>query len=372
MAIVLVVGAGPTGLTLARSLRGRGFTVRHIDSAAAPALTSRAFGIQARTLEVLEQFSLADEVLARAHRIRGAAFHLSSGRPTRIDLAPVHPRFPPMVLLAQAETERLLVEPGHEPERGVAFVGLDGHTATLRHADGLEERMEADWIVGCDGAHSAVRKAIGVEFCGEQLPVQAGLADGLCEGLDRERIHLIPAKDRLLAWFPLPAPSDRPLWRAIVLVPASASPLPAKASAAPFAHPKMPPFGEIEWYSCFRISSRQVPFVRQGNVLLCGDAAHIHSPAGGQGMNLGIQDAWSLAAALSRGGSAVDEWATTRHAVASQVIRATDMATRMMISSSPIVAAARRLAVGVLARAPVLRGKFSAILAGMNYPPLPE
>jgi len=372
MPTVLVVGAGPTGLTLARGLRCRGFTVRHVDAAAAAATTSRAFGIQSRTLEVLEKFSLAEEVLSRAHPIRGVAVHLSPGRPTVVDLVQVHPRFPPIVLLAQTETERLLAEPGHAPERSIAFTGLDGEAAVLQHADGCEERVEADWVVGCDGAHSGVRKAIGAEFRGETFPVQAVLADGVCGGLDRERIHLIPSRERLLAWFPLPAPPGKPLWRAIALVPATAAPPPAEASAAPFAHPGLPAIGEIEWYSCFRISSRQVPFVRRGKVLLCGDAAHIHSPAGGQGMNLGIQDAWSLAAALARGEAAIDAWATTRHAVASRVIRATNLGTRVMTSGSPFVGLVRRLAVGTLARVPALRRKVTAALAGMAYPPVPD
>lgn len=372
VAHVLVVGAGPTGLTLARSLRRRGLGVRHIDAAPAPATTSRAFGIQARTLEVLDKFSLATEVLSRAHPIRGTAVHFGPGRPTLVDFTAEHPRFPPVVLLAQTETERLLLEPGHPPERGVAFAGLEGSTVVLRHADGHEERTVADWIVGCDGAHSGVRKAIGAEFCGEQFPMQAVLADGLCDGLDRERIHLMPSPERLLAWFPLPAERGRPLWRAIALVPASAPPPPAEASPAPFTKAGLPPIYDIEWYSCFRISSRQVPFVRRDRVILCGDAAHIHSPAGGQGMNLGIQDAWSLAAAFDQGDAAIEDWAKTRHAVAARVIRATSTGTRVMTSSNVVVGLARRLMAGSVARVPALRRLMTQALAGMAYPPVAD
>lgn len=369
---VLVVGAGPTGLTLARALRQRGLSVRHIDAAAQPATTSRAFGIQARTLEVLDRFGLAESVLAAAHAIDGFAVHLSRGRPAVVDFPRVHPRFPPIVLLAQTQTERLLAESAGQPDRGVSFTRLEGHAAMLAHADGREERVEADWIVGCDGAHSSVRKAIAAEFRGEQFPVHAVLADGIREGLDRRRIHLFPGPRRLLAWFPLPAPAGKAFWRAIALVPADAPPPPATASAAPFDTPGVGSIEAIEWYSCFRISARQVPFVRRDRVLLCGDAAHIHSPAGGQGMNLGIQDAWSLAAALPRGEEAVDAWAATRHAIATRVIKATNTGTRLMTSRSPFVALLRRAAVNLLAATPPLSRRVTTALAGLDYPSIPD
>lgn len=370
---VLVIGAGPAGLTVARGLRRRGIAVRQVDAAPAPATTSRALGVQARTLEVLEKLGVAEALLARAHRIEGLAAHLTEGAPTLVDLAPVHPRFPAVVLIPQTETERLLTEAGAEPERGIAFAGLDGAAALLRHADGREERAEADWIIGCDGAHSAVRHAIGADFQGEQYPFQAVLADGECPGLDRGRIHLFPRPDRLLAWFPLPgtADGDAP-WRAIALFPPDAPAPPPEASAAPFLVDGVAPLERIGWYSTFRISHRQVPHVRRGHVLLCGDAAHIHSPAGGQGMNLGIQDGWSLAAALPQGETAVDAWAAERHAVAERVLRATDAGTRMMTSHSPLVALGRQFGLGAVSHLSFLRDRITRALAGMEYPPVPD
>lgn len=298
---VLIIGAGPTGLTLALGLRRRGISARIVDRATAPSDTSRALGVQARTLEVLDRLGLADAALARAHRIQGLAVHLGPGAPRQVDLAPVHPRFPAMVLLPQSETERLMAEAGAQPERGIACIGVEPGAALLRHADGREERAEADWIIGCDGAHSTVRHALCTAFEGGQYPFQAVLADGHCPGLDRGRIHLFPGPDRLLGMFPLPGPAEVAPWRAIALLPPEAPPPPAEASATPFHAPGVAPLTDIGWYSSFRISHRQVSAMRQGRVLLCGDAAHIHSPAGGQGMNLGIQDAWSLAAALPRG-----------------------------------------------------------------------
>ena len=369
---VLVVGAGPTGLTAARALRRRGVTVRHIDAMPAAATTSRALGVQARTLEVLDRFGLAEALLAEAHRIEGLAAHLGPGGPVRIDLSPVHPRFPAVVLTPQTVMERLLTDPADPPERGVAFARLNCRQVSLHHAGGREEVTEADWIIGADGAHSAVRHAIGADFHGEQYPFQAVLADGTCPGLDRGRIHLFPDPMRLLAYFPLPGAPGAAPWRAIALFRPDGPPPPEEASALPFAAQGVAPLTDITWYSNFRISHRQVPRVRHGHVLLCGDAAHIHSPAGGQGMNMGIQDGWSVAAALLKGEAAIDAWARERHAVAETVLRATDMGTRVMTARSPLVAVARRVVMNTVAALPPLRRRVTQGLSGMAYPAIPD
>lgn len=364
---VLVVGAGPTGLTLALALRRRGVACRLVERAAEPSRTSKALAVQARTLEVMERLGLADRLLAAARPLRGAELHLGGGRPERVAFAGVHPRFPSVVSLPQAETERILLEAGAAPERGVELVGLrDGAAAVLRHADGREETAAADWIVGCDGAHSAVRHALGAGFAGAQYPQHLLLADCRIEGLAPDRLHLFPSADRLLAFIPLPGDG----FRAITVLPPDA-PTPEAQTLEPFAHPGLrlhDPF----WWSSFRISRRMVERLRFGRVLLAGDAAHIHSPVGGQGMNLGVQDAWALAAALARGGeAAVDAWAAERHAVARRVLRATDLATRLVAARGALPAMLRRLVLRGVARRPWLVRRLERALAGLAYPAPP-
>jgi 2-polyprenyl-6-methoxyphenol hydroxylase-like FAD-dependent oxidoreductase len=358
---VLVVGAGPTGLTLSLALRRRGIAYRHVEKASAPSEHSKALGVQARTLEVFDRLGIAAAVLAAALPVEGAVAHLPGGD-ARLDFVPVHAHFPPVVVLPQSMTERLLLSAGAAPERGVEFVGLDGAAARLRHADGREEREEADWIVGCDGAHSAVRHAVNAGFAGESYPEHLVLADCRAEGLAPSRLHLFPGEDALRIFFPLPGG----LWRAVKLPAEDETP-----SLAPFARPGVRLDGMV-WFSAFRISRRIVSRYRFGRVVLAGDAAHIHSPAGGQGMNLGIQDAYALAAALAADEAAVDRWAKERHAVGRRVLFATDLLTRAMGARGPIAARLRAAALRFVARHPALLRRLERNLAGLNYPEVPE
>ena len=362
---ILVVGAGPTGLTLALAARQRGLTCQLIDKALAPAAESRALAIQARTLEVFDRLGTASRVLARARTIKGAVFHLGK-RPVRLTMPQPHPRFPTVVALAQAETERILAQAGAVPERGVEFAGLDGPAARLRHAEGQEEVASYDWIVGCDGAHSTVRHALGLTFAGSRYPEQLYLADCRIDGLEPDHLHLFPGESTITAFFPLP----EGLWRGIAIFPPDRLP-PEGVTLEPFARHGLRLHDPI-WASSFKISRRQVEAVRHGRVLLAGDAAHIHSPVGGQGMNLGIQDAFALAAALSRGEAEVERWAAERHAIAKRVLAVTDIATRAVAQPSSLLGGVRSLFLRSLAGVPALRARFAYVLAGLAYPALPD
>jgi 2-polyprenyl-6-methoxyphenol hydroxylase-like FAD-dependent oxidoreductase len=365
---VLVIGAGPTGLTLTLALRRHGIATRLIDKLPEPQPWTKALGVQARTLEVMDRFGLADAFLAAGLAIDGISVHLGHDAPLRLDMLPVHPRFPPVIMLPQAESERLLA--GANPERGVEFVSLDGTTARLRHPDGRDEFVTPDWIIGCDGPHSTLRHAMGIGFQGKQYPEHLVLADCTVTGLEPGRIHAFPGAPHAGVYFPIPGGA----WRAVAMLP-STLPDPAEGSLEPFLREGIG-VSDATWWTRFRVSRRQAERVRQGHMVILGDAAHIHSPMGGQGMNLGVQDAFALAHALARPEAdqelAVDHWAAERHTIAKRVLRVTDMFTRAITSQSAILAPLRKFGIGMVAgndrmRSAVIRG-----VSGMDYPAIPD
>lgn len=362
---LLIVGAGPTGLTLALAAGRRGIEVWLVERAEAPSRHSKALAVQARTLEVMQRLGTAGRMLEAGLRVQGATLHLRLGT-VRVELDNPHPSLPTLLVLPQAETERILLEAGARPERGIELVGLDQDVALLVHPNGRTEQARADWIVGCDGAHSAVRQALGVRFEGSRYPDNLILADCSAAGLEPARLHAFADGDGVVLLVPLPGA----LWRAIRFLPPGVE-APEAPTLEPFARPGIK-LADPVWYSRFKISRRQVDRVRHGRVLLAGDAAHIHSPAGGQGMNLGIQDAYSLAAALAAGEAAVDRWAAERHEVAARVLRATDRATRLVTAQGPLALALREAAPRALALVPALRRRFARALAGLDYPELPD
>ncbi len=361
MARVLIVGAGPTGLALALSCARRGIDYQLVEKLSARAPHSRAVAVQARTLEVMEQFGIAQRFIDAAVTLKGMTLHRGDYAKS-IDFTHVHPRFPSALALSQEETERLLEEAGAAPERGVEFVALTVGGARLRLADGSEQDAQADWVVGCDGAHSTVRHALGIDFLGSRYPVKLILADCRIAELNDARVHAWPSDKKPMGAFPLP----HGLWRVITFLPEDA-PDPEHGSMTPFAHAGLT-LSDPVWWSEFGISQRQVGKMRHGRVLLAGDAAHIHSPAGGQGMNLGIQDAWALARAIGEGEAAVDAWAAERHAVARGVLRMTDRATRMVMSRSRLLVPLRARLMGLILGQAWAERRMETAFAGLNYP----
>ncbi|WP_158747315.1 NAD(P)/FAD-dependent oxidoreductase [Acidisphaera sp. L21] len=366
---VLVVGAGPTGLTLGLALRRHGIACRVIDKLPARLPWSRALGVQARTLEVMQRFGLADQFVAAGQHVQGISVHAGAGHPVQIELPQVHPSLPPIMMLPQQDTERLLDDAFGAAERAVEFVALEGGAARLRHGDGAEEVVRPDWIIGCDGAHSTVRHGVGAQFVGAQYAEHLLLVDCTATGLEPARIHAFPGGERPGVFFPLPDGQ----WRSVVVLPDDAQ-TPAENSLEPFARDGVS-LRDPTWWSPFRVSRRQADHVRHGQVVLLGDAAHIHSPVGGQGMNLGIQDAFALAHALSQPdgdrSAAVDRWAEERHAVAKRVLRVTDLATRALMNRSGALQPLRRLGLGLVAHSTRLRIGAAKAMSGMDYPEIP-
>ncbi len=351
---VLVVGAGPVGLTVGIELFRRGVPCRVIDRLVEAPQYAQAVGIQPRTLEVWENLGVLRDALDAAVPLRGQLVYINGKRVARMDLA-VPPDVPyGFVALPQHVTERLLTDRlyqlGGHIERGVELVGFesdsDGVNARLRAADG-EQEVRVGYLVGVDGAHSRVRKGLGLDFAGEAFPQRYMLGDvevdwTLPTGYVIRSSHQADGRtDDVLVCVPLPGTGR---YRMSMLVPDNLATKSAQgevqhgmeAGPAPQLHhiqavldrlsPEPARAHTLRWSSVFRISHRLSDWYGQGRVFIAGDAAHIHPPTGAQGMNTGIQDgvnlAWKLALAVQ--GAAADgllaSYQVERHPVGEEVV----------------------------------------------------
>jgi 2-polyprenyl-6-methoxyphenol hydroxylase-like FAD-dependent oxidoreductase len=358
---VLVVGAGPTGLTLAAQLRAFGATVRIVDRQLDRVHESRALGVQPRTLEVLRGLGLAEELVARGNDAVWVQLH-AGGRVVRIRLFRLgldDTAYPFLLFVSQAETEQVLGDHlagcGVLVERGVELVGFhadpDAVTCTLGHRDGPSEQVRARYVVGCDGARSTVRRAAKIPFQGGAYPQTFALADLEAEPLDRDAAHAFLAEEGIVLFFPLGRPAS---WRMLAMHPSlqgrrepaqpSLEQLQALADAMTDGGVRL---RDPVWRTYFGLQHRHATRYRDGRLFLAGDAAHIHSPAGAQGMNTGIQDAWNLGwkiALVSRGiaeEALLDTYDTERRPVGGLVVRFTDRAFSVATSTSSLLRALR-------------------------------
>ena len=358
---VLVVGAGPTGLTLAAQLRAFGATVRIVDRLLDRVHESRALAIQPRTLEVLRGLGLAEELIARGNDAVWVQLH-AGGRVVRIRLFGLgldDTAYPFLLFVSQAETEQVLGDQlagrGVPVERGVEVVGFhvdaDAVTSTLRHRDGRTEQLHARYLVGCDGAKSAVRRSAGIPFKGGAYPQTFALADLEVDGLDRDAAHAFLGQVGIVLFFPLGRPAS---WRMLAMHPSlkgrreparpSLEELQALADAMTGGSVRL---YDPVWRTYFGLQHRHAARYRAGRVFLAGDAAHVHSPAGAQGMNTGIQDAWNLGwklALVSRGvadQTLLDSYDGERRPVGGFVVRFTDRAFSVATSTNPLLRALR-------------------------------
>ncbi|MGU7842141.1 FAD-dependent monooxygenase [Burkholderia sp. AW33-5] len=349
---VLIVGAGPTGLAAAMALARARVPVRIIDRLAAPAPYSRAIGIQARTLELLEQHRAVEPFLALGHRAHAAALHADGRVIARLDFDPLQTRYPYLLFLDQSITERLLAEHlagfGVTVERGVTLTACDaGGTSldvTIRGADGREQAFAPSYLIAADGAHSTVRHLLGLGFAGHAFEQTFLLADfAAIPDWPDEEIHLFTTPDGIAGLFPMGGGryrlvADRP--------PGGDAPPDARTQPTPTLDEceaivrarvgaSIAP-SDLAWSAYFRLHSRMVERLRHGRVFFAGDAAHVHSPAGAQGMNTGIQEAfnlgWKLARVLGAGTPErlLDTYHAERHPIERDVLRQTGFITQIV------------------------------------------
>ena len=358
---VLVVGAGPTGLTLAAQLDALGATVRVVDRQLDRVHESRALAVLPRTLEVLRGLGVSQRLVDRGNDAVQLQLHAGARvvRTRLFDIGLEDTAYPFLLFLSQAETEAVLSEHlaalGIPVDRGVELVAFTADKqqvgCTLRHRDGSGEQLGARYLVGCDGARSSVRRLAGIPFEGGSYPQTFVLGDLEVEGeLDHDAAHAFLAGPGMLFFFPLGRPAS---WRMLGMQPTA-------PGAAEHGEPLEPSLADLQaiadaftggtqrlrdpvWQTYFCLHHRQADRYRAGRVFLAGDAAHVHSPAGAQGMNTGIQDAcnlgWKLAL-VSRGladAALLDSYQTERWPIGRFVLRFTDRATAIATSDSPLV-----------------------------------
>jgi len=373
---VLVIGAGPSGLTLAASLVKQGVATTVVDRQAAGANTSRAAVVNARTLEVLDDLDVARRLVKEG--IHAPRFTIRDGRRNLIpvDFSVLPTDYPYSLMVPQATTERLLLE--RLTELGGTVLRPKTLASLIQDADGVTatfddgELIRARYVVGADGMHSIVREQAGIGFEGGAYQESFTLADVRLRGeAPPDEVILFWAKAGLTVVAPLPGDIYR------IVAPVADAP---EEPSAAFVQQLLDERGlgagrmvvtDVVWGSRFRIHHRVADTYRAGRLLLAGDAAHVHSPAGGQGMNLGIQDGVALAGALAAvlagaSDSVLDEYNATRRPIAHQVVEMTDRLTRLATlprAARPI----RNTAIGLIGRVPSVQRALAMRLSGLVY-----
>jgi 2-polyprenyl-6-methoxyphenol hydroxylase-like FAD-dependent oxidoreductase len=376
---VAVVGAGPTGLMLACELALGGATVRVLEERTDTPNITRAFAVHARTLELLDARGLADDLMPRGVPV----YEVAPPGGSTVSLRGLPSRFGMVLIVPQSGTEKVLQaragELGVEMVRGAEVAGLtqdgDGVTVECARGDGVRAR----YVVGCDGAHSTVRGRLGIDFVGKQYETHILLADvqltrGPAEtltGVTNERgvVLVIPLGD---GWF------RAIVWDRLREQAPLRDPVTAEEVRDSFQRIAGHDFGmtEMRWSSRFLSERRQARHYRKGRAFLAGDAAHVHSPLGGQGMNTGIGDAmnlgWKLAATVrgSAPTSLLDSYETERHPVGASVLALTDAFNQVVLSRSRVGRLLRTALLGTITRLPaggrLLGERLSGI--GIAYP----
>lgn len=360
---ILIVGAGPVGLFLANECARRGMRWLLVEARAGQSERSKALAVMPRTMEIFDMAGIAAPFLDAANRVTSIAMVAPSRTLARMHFAPEESPYPFVAMVPQDVTERLLVEElrrkGGDVEYQTSFVSAvqhDDHVSVTLENNGKRRELRAAFVVGCDGAHSAVRHGLNLQFQGHAYDTLFMLADiETNETLPADEMQLCPSEFGPLAVFPMSstrrrlvatvakADSDQPSLKTVRRILGERGPRDMEARS-------------IHWSSYFRVHHRQVTQLRVGRMFLAGDAAHIHSPIGGQGMNTGLHDNWNLVWKLDlavRGyarPALIDSYNTERTPAVRSVIEMTHLMTRGLGTPNKLAQTVRDLAIPLLFR----------------------
>lgn len=382
---VVVVGAGPTGLALGCGLRSIGVDVLMLERAPEGANTSRAAVVHARTLEVLDELEVSVRMLAEGVVVPTFTVRDRTRVLARIDFGGLPTAYPFALMIPQSRTEAILEkrldELGgtvHRPWTVRAVTpSAGGAIVTATAPDRTSRQVRARYVVGADGMHSAVRESAGIGFPGGRYAQSFLLADvRMTWPLSATEVQLFFAPAGLVVVAPLPGGRHR-----VVATVDEAPEQPDLGYVQALLEERGPGGARVEeivWGSRFQVQHRVADTYRQGPILLAGDAAHVHSPAGGQGMNTGIQDALDLAHTLDtvlsgRGPeAALDDYALRRRPVALQIVALTDRATRVATLRGRGARTGRNLALSIAGRVPAVSRRLALQIAELNQPIRPR
>lgn len=355
---VLIVGAGPTGLTAAAFLTKQGIDFDLIESRSGPVDESRALGVHARTLEFMSMLGLDETFIEQGHKTRFMTFHRGAKKLFRLDFNTIAPstRYPYMLVLPQSRSERILVS--HLEGQGIQIEwethlrsfaeDENGVSVLIETPDGVSRQRNYAYVIGCDGAASLIRTNLEIPFEGETYPLRFLLSEVQIKqnAIDRASSHVFMGKDTTVAV--IPQPDD--VYRIVGpdFTPGEQESAVAGATDVGFddfsqflksndllQHVKMHDPSRLVAY---RIHKRVAAHYRKGRVFIAGDAAHIHSPAGGQGMNTGLNDVanltWKMTAVLNGDApeTLLDSYETERRAAAINVVTNADAAMMKVVS----------------------------------------
>ena len=391
---VLIVGAGPTGLMLANQLVRRGINPLIIDRHAGPSLETRALGVQARTLEIYSQLGIVDRALGLGKRGTGGNIWADGQHRARIALSDAGDKvtpYPFLLVLGQDDNERILGERlremGGDVQWNAELLSLtqqgDSVTAVLKQADGTQREVVAAWVAGCDGARSVVRESCGITFAGAPYEHVFFVADAEVTGkMVPDEVNVYLFRDGFHLLFPM---RGKDHWRIAGILP------PALRNQPDLKFDAVIPSLQNEagdrlsikscsWFSTYRIHHRAATRFRDRRCFLLGDAAHIHSPVGAQGMNTGLQDAynlaWKLALVIKQRAkpALLDSYEQERIPVAKALLSGTDRGFRMVVSDSWVLGLLRtkilsRIAAFAVNRKAIQRIAFRTVSqTGIRYP----